>query len=64
MSAASSKEDLSMTKKTVGRATCCFVKEKLRFSGLPDFVPCLQLFGAMAQLSLERLEVIPVQGSP
>lgn len=44
----------------VGRAMCCFVKEKLQFAGLPDFVPCPQLSGGMAQVSLERVEEMPV----
>lgn len=49
--------------KTVGRAMCCFIKDKLRFAGLRGFVPCLQPLGGMAQLSLERVEEIPVQDS-
>lgn len=49
---------------TAGRAMCCFVKEKLGFAGLSGFVPSLQLYGGMAQLSLERVEEIPEQNIP
>lgn len=48
---------------TVGKAMCCFIKDKLGFAGLCDFAPCLQPLGGMAQLSLERVEEISVQDS-